>query len=372
MTRANLTVLVDASTLRIGGGPIIVAHELCELRVALGPDARLLLVESSTGLAVPDRARVEKVAGPSLDPASPKGFLRWIAGEAGARARALGADAFLSFTNWLPARLGVPSLLYLHNPYALEFRVTTPTEFVHRLPRYLAARAGLAAADAVIVQTAAAKETLGTWRFGPKPEQILVRPPSGEWMREREPDAAFRAKLEALRGEADCWLFYPSLRADHKNMDGLAAAMRLAGKGPLKLGLLLPSDGIAPSEVAGAVAFRAFGGLTQAQMAACYDFADAVIFPSHLETAGLGLVEALSRGRPLLASRRPFTADLCGDAALTFEPTDPADIVATIAAFWADPQRAAAATGRADAWRASRAKVAAQTWGSVFDRLCPA
>lgn len=362
-------VLVDASTLRVGGGPIIVAHELGELRRALGPEAALLLVESESGIRVPDAVGVERLARPSRDPATGQGFFAWLGGGAAARVRETGADVYLSFTNWLPEGLGVPSILYLHSPYALELKVGAPRDLVSRLPRYLASRWSLWRADAVVVQTPTARDQLAGWRLGPDLSRVLPSVPSGSWMREMKADDRFAARLEAERARADLWLFYPSLRAAHKNMDGLARALNLLAAKGRRVGLVLPSGGIAPGELASEVAFLDFDGLTQAQMAAAYDFADAVVFPSHLETAGLGLVEGLARGRPLLASDRRFTADLCGDAALRFDPALDADIAAAIERFADDPDREARSADRVARWAEARAAGSAELWKGLMERL---
>jgi len=114
---------------------------------------------------------------------------------------------------------------------------------------------------------------------------------------------------------------------------------------------------------------RSFGGLTQDEMAACYDFADAVIFPSLLETAGLGLVEALARRRPLLASDRAFVHELCGDAAILFDPRSPEDIAAKVVAFARDPDRQASAHHRAQVWMDSGRGLTEAGWKTTFELL---
>jgi glycosyltransferase involved in cell wall biosynthesis len=52
----------------------------------------------------------------------------------------------------------------------------------------------------------------------------------------------------------------------------------------------------------------------------------ALVFPSLVEGFGLPLVEAMSAGCPVVGSAAPTVAEVCGDAALLPDPTDPARI----------------------------------------------
>jgi glycosyltransferase involved in cell wall biosynthesis len=68
------------------------------------------------------------------------------------------------------------------------------------------------------------------------------------------------------------------------------------------------------------------GHLPPEQVVSCYQKADALLFPSLLETAGLPLVEAMCHGLPIIASDRDFAHEICGDAARYFDPRSEAGI----------------------------------------------
>lgn len=78
------------------------------------------------------------------------------------------------------------------------------------------------------------------------------------------------------------------------------------------------------------------GALSVAQCPSFYRNIDAVIFPSLLECFSATPLEAMVMERPLFASDRPFNRDICADHARYFNPLDPADAAAKIAAYLKD------------------------------------
>jgi glycosyltransferase involved in cell wall biosynthesis len=63
------------------------------------------------------------------------------------------------------------------------------------------------------------------------------------------------------------------------------------------------------------------GYVTDRQLAACYRCATAFVFPSLYEGFGLPALEAMSHGVPLACSDAGSLPEVCGDAALLFDPT---------------------------------------------------
>lgn len=78
------------------------------------------------------------------------------------------------------------------------------------------------------------------------------------------------------------------------------------------------------------------GPLFVAQCPSFYRSMDAVIFPSLLECFSATPLEAMAMERPLFASDRPFNRDVCAEHAYYFDPMNPADAAAKIAAYLQD------------------------------------
>ena len=57
---------------------------------------------------------------------------------------------------------------------------------------------------------------------------------------------------------------------------------------------------------------------------------DVLVFPSLTETFGFPLVEAMAVGVPVVAADTPIHREICGDAALYFEPGNPEDVCARL------------------------------------------
>jgi len=93
-------------------------------------------------------------------------------------------------------------------------------------------------------------------------------------------------------------------------------------------------------------AFRAvvsnMGPLFVAQCPSFYQNMDAIVFPSLLECFSATPLEAMVMERPLFAADRPFNRDVCAEHAHYFDPLDPADAAAKIAAYLSDKSQKAA------------------------------
>lgn len=64
---------------------------------------------------------------------------------------------------------------------------------------------------------------------------------------------------------------------------------------------------------------------------------DVFVFPSLSETFGHPMVEAMSSGIPVVAADTVINREICGDAALYFNPTSPTDLVACLERLDGDP-----------------------------------
>lgn len=110
---------------------------------------------------------------------------------------------------------------------------------------------------------------------------------------------------------------------------------------------------------------RLSGFVSEAGLAARYAAADAAVYLSEYEGFGLPVLEAMSRGLPVLTSRRPATGELFGGGALLAEPDDPVEIAAQLERLVADAalRERLVAEGRALAAGFSWADAARRTRG---------
>ncbi len=72
------------------------------------------------------------------------------------------------------------------------------------------------------------------------------------------------------------------------------------------------------------------GRLPHADVGAALAGHDVLVFPSLTETFGFPLVEAMAVGVPVVAADTPIHREICGDAALYFEPENPEDVCARL------------------------------------------
>ena len=78
------------------------------------------------------------------------------------------------------------------------------------------------------------------------------------------------------------------------------------------------------------------GRTTDGELKALYEAASCLVFASRYEGFGLPALEAMSVGCPVAASRIPALREVCGDAAVYFDPGSPADIADCVMRLLAD------------------------------------
>ena len=127
--------------------------------------------------------------------------------------------------------------------------------------------------------------------------------------------------------EREQLLLYPARPWPHKNHARLLEAFRELRHRRPELRLLLTGAGHDQSPLPEGVEARAVGG---DELVELYRRAACLVFPSLYEGFGLPPVEAMACGCPVAASAIGSLPEVCGDAAVLFDPLDPEAIAAGV------------------------------------------
>jgi glycosyltransferase involved in cell wall biosynthesis len=147
-------------------------------------------------------------------------------------------------------------------------------------------------------------------------------------------------------------LLYPARAWPHKNHTRLFEALAILRKHDPKLRLILTGGGL---ERLGQLpeGVERWGVVPSGELASLYRRAACLVFPSLYEGFGLPPLEAMACGCPVAASNVAAIPEVCGDAAVLFDPNDPEAIA----------QGVLEADARADELRAKGlARAAEFTW----------
>ena len=75
------------------------------------------------------------------------------------------------------------------------------------------------------------------------------------------------------------------------------------------------------------------GRISDEELVRLYNQAECFVFPSLYEGFGLPPLEAMACGCPVLVSDIPVEREVCGDAALYFNPLEPSEILRMITQY---------------------------------------
>lgn len=153
--------------------------------------------------------------------------------------------------------------------------------------------------------------------------------------------------------------------APHKNLARLAEAAALREKGAPEL---IVAGGMNARVFASAglqdrPGVRFIGRITDPELRALYEGAQALVFPSLTEGFGLPPVEAMFCGCPVLATSGGAVPEICGDAALYVDPRDLAGWTRGLQRLAADPALRDRMSGL------GRVRAARYTWAAAAERL---
>jgi glycosyltransferase involved in cell wall biosynthesis len=185
--------------------------------------------------------------------------------------------------------------------------------------------------------------------FGARPDRVTVTTEGWQHLDRIEADDRILDRHQ-LRGKE--FALAVSSATPNKNFGAIVEAIDLMGP-------LAPRCVVAGST--NSVIFRRagvdsqrmteLGYVSDGELKALYQSATCFVFPSFYEGFGIPPLEAMSCGCPVLASTAEAIKEVCGTAALYFDPKQPGQLALRLGELFNNPQRAAdlAAAGRARA-----------------------
>jgi glycosyltransferase involved in cell wall biosynthesis len=178
-------------------------------------------------------------------------------------------------------------------------------------------------ADSVMTVSEFSRAELGRW-FGLRRADIVVGREGGEHAARPADDAAV---LRQHGLESGRYILGVGSVKPNKNFGVLGRAMRLLPDYPLPVAIAGAKDiGIFRDASARPDGFRFLGFVCDDDLAALYRHAAWFVLPSLYEGFGLPAVEAMANACPVLAARAASIPEVCGDAALYFDPQDAASL----------------------------------------------
>ena len=256
------------------------------------------------------------------------GRLHWLTRGVQAGVRALSPDMLVCMSGIGESQTSVPTAVFIQQslPFCDEAlrrcdsRTRIRIMVIGRLMKRSARNAAL-----VVTQTS----SMGDWirqAYGLTDARIMVVKPWGD---EIGMDSEQGGSINAmLRVPAHLRLLYVGNSSPYKNLECLLVALpEVRRRAPgTTLFLTCPPDHRL-CRATGAVGLGYLGG---SALRSAYQLATVFVTPSLVESGNLTLVEALTMGTPIAAADRPYARDLCGDAAVYFDPDRPAELAAII------------------------------------------
>jgi glycosyltransferase involved in cell wall biosynthesis len=271
---------------------------------------------------------------------------------------------FCPFTDLDPRVCPVPAVITVHDvqhEYHSEF--FHPDELAHRRRFY---PESCAAADHIIAVSEFTRRcVLECYDVEPEAVSTIWEAAGSDfdWRGARARTPAVRQKY-ALPAS---YVLYPANTWHHKNHERLIEALALyrGRRGDLPTLVLTGAGKEGQARLDAAVQRHGLGGLVRClgyvprdELPTLYAGAACLVFPSLFEGFGIPLVEAMLAGCPIAAANVTSIPEIVGDAAVLFDPLDPADICRALAAILGDAGLAAElrrrGRARAELFSASR------------------
>jgi glycosyltransferase involved in cell wall biosynthesis len=326
---SSFHLAVDAVGAKYGGGAVVLSD-------VLNAAIRCSAIGKVTVLCSPRKLRRFEL------PVSPKlaeiecaaaeatflGRMHWLTRGLASQAGAMDPDLLLCMSGIGESQTSVPTVVFIQQslPFCDEaLRRCNLGNAIRMKTIGILTKRSCRRAALVVTQT----PTMSEWirkACGLTDTRIVVVKPWGDEVGMRSEQGG---SVEAMsRVPAHLRILYVGNSSPYKNLGCLLAALpeirrRVTGA---TLFLTCPSDH-SLCKTAGVVGLGYLGG---SALRGAYQLATVFVTPSLVESGNLALVEAMTTGTPIAAADRPYARDLCGDAAVYFDPHRPAELAAAI------------------------------------------
>ena len=325
----RLHLAVEAVGVKHGGGAVVLSDVL-RAAVRCSNVERITVFSSPRNVRrfdMPGSEKIIEIPRPYAEK-SVIGRLHWLTRGVQEEVRALRPDLLLCMSGIGKTCEPVPMVVFIQQslPFCDEalarcglwtkIRINT----IGRLMKRSATHAAM-----IVTQTPSMSEWVRQ-ACGLRDKKIIVVKPWGDEIGMNSEQGG--SVNEMLRVPSHLRLLYVGNSSPYKNLECLQAAFaevrrRVPGT---TLFLTCPSDHPF-CKTAGVVGTGYLGG---SALRSAYELATVFITPSLVESGNLTLVEAMKMGTPIAAADRPYSHDLCGDAAVYFNPHCPTELATAI------------------------------------------
>ncbi len=254
-------------------------------------------------------------------------------------------EAVHSMLNVVPLAAPTRHVVTIHDLSFMRMPGAHPT---HRR-WYLTAATWLSArrARTVLADSHATKDDV-VELLGADPDRVHVVYPGSEAAFHPRAEAhvqAFRHNNALVRP----FVLFVGTLEPRKNVDVLVRAFGVVARDGFAGDLVLAGgSGWATEAIDAALAespvrdrIRRIGYVKQEDLPYWYCAADLVVYPSSYEGFGIPVLEAMASGTPVITSNRSSLPEVAGDAALTVDPRDVAQLATAMTVVLASPERRA-------------------------------
>ncbi len=340
-----MKVAIDAVGIRGHGGAAV----LCELLLWLPivrPDWEWHVFLFSRNLREFDDPSVSDKVTLERTDCGNSGISRlwWVNHVLPKRLNEIKADVLFSFANMAPSRPLIPQVVYCHQANAFLPK-GLPIYAILKRARWWFMRHQILrsayASGAIIVQTDSMRQTMAM--IAPRLQERIQVIPSGYRTPSGKP--IVRPEKESLiNNAARPRLIYVSHPSEHKNhltlvralpdvVDAIPSAcllLTLAKERADKYDYYVKKLQSEADSLGVSRHIVWLGDITSDEVAFALRSSDLSVFPSLSESFGLGLVESMAAGCPVVASNMSYAHDVTGDSAEYFDPVSPKSLSASI------------------------------------------